>query len=344
MIPIDNLLLISSISLMTTYFVFHIFKKKNLLVDNENYSKHKKLIENVNDSPPLCGGIIIFICSIIFFQDLFYVNIFGFLLLVTGILSDNNKISSPAIRILLQLMIFISFIIIMKTNLTDLRINFLNELLTIKFISIIFTTFCILVLVNGSNFLDGLNTLVVGYYILICSFLLILSNDNNLFINENIILLLIFLLTVYFFNFFGKFYLGDSGSYLISFYTAYFVIEFSLKNDSVSPYLICFFLWYPAFENLFTIIRRTTLKKEIHKPDQNHLHQMIYIFFSKSKMINRKFVNSFSANLINTYNFIMFMMFYLYYNKTIFLLFGLAINIFLYLVLYYLLKKKLKDQ
>lgn len=343
MIQIDNLLFTSSISLIISCFVLYLFTKKKLLVDNKNYSRHKKLIKNINDSPPLCGGIIIFICSLIFFKDLLYLNIFGFLLLVTGIMSDNNKISSPLIRILFQLIIIISFVIIMKTNLTDLRIDFLNEILTIKLISIIFTTFCILILVNGSNFLDGLNTLVIGYYILICSFLLILSNNNNLTINENFILFLIFLITIYLFNFFGKFYLGDSGSYLISFYMAYFVIEFALKNDSVSPYLICFFLWYPAFENLFSIVRRSTLKKEIHMPDQNHLHQMIYIFFIKSKIINHKFVNTFSANLINVYNFITFMAFYLYYNKTIILFFGITINIFSYLVLYYFLKHKIKE-
>ena len=341
MIEIDNLFFISLISLIIAYIFTFFFTKKKLLVDDKSYSKHKKLIENINRSPPLCGGIIIFTCALIFFENLLYLNIFGLALLITGIFSDNNKISSPAIRILFQLIIFISFVIIMKINVIDLRVDFLNELLAIKLISIIFTTFCILVLVNGSNFLDGLNTLVVGYYILICSFLLLLSSKYDLIINDNIILLLIFLIIVYLFNFFGKFYLGDSGSYLISFYMAYFVIEFTLKNGSVSPYLICFFLWYPAFENLFSIIRRRNLKKKIHLPDQKHLHQMIYIFFVKSKIITNKVVNTFSGNVINIFNFIMFIIFYQFYNKTIILFFGIIINIILYLILYYLLKKKL---
>ena len=342
MIQTDNLFLISSMSFIIAYFFSFYFSKKKLLIDDKNYSGHKQLTQSISKSIPLCGGIIIFTCSLIFFQDLFYLNIFGFLLLMIGVFSDSNKISSPSLRILFQLIIFIIFIIFTNFNLIDLRVDFLNELLTIKPISIIFTTFCILVLVNGSNFLDGLNTLVVGYYILICSFLLVLSSNYNLVINDNIILLLIFLIIVYLFNLFGKFYLGDSGSYLVSFYIAYFVIEFALNNQSVSPYLICFFLWYPAFENLFSIIRRSSLKKGIHLPDQKHLHQMIYNFFIKSKIINYKIVNSFSANLINMFNFIMFVIFYKYYSETKILFCAITINIFLYLILYYLLKKKLK--
>ena len=126
----------------------------------------------------------------------------------------------------------------------------------------IFTVFCILILVNGSNFLDGLNTLVIGYYFLVCSFLILLTNNFDLEINININLLLIFLLITYFFNFFEKIYLGDSGSYLIGFYISYFVIDFILINTVVSPYLICFLLWYPAFENLFSILRRILATKK----------------------------------------------------------------------------------
>jgi UDP-N-acetylmuramyl pentapeptide phosphotransferase/UDP-N-acetylglucosamine-1-phosphate transferase len=341
MIETDNLFLVSLVCLLVTCLCTFFFIKQKLLIDDKNYSEHKRLIQNINSSPPLCGGIIIFTSSLIFFQDLNYLNIFGFLLLVVGIFSDSNKVSSPAIRIILQLTIFISFVTIMNLNLTDLRIDFFNKLLSIKIVSIIFTTFCILVLVNGSNFLDGLNTLVVGYYILVCSFLLILSNNYNFIINYNIILLLIFLIIVYLFNFFGKLYLGDSGSYLISLYVAYFVLEFALKNELPSPYLICFLLWYPAFENLFSIIRRSNLNKEVHLPDQKHLHQMIYKFFINSKLINNNIANSFSANLINLFNLIMFIFFYNYYNETNVLFFGIGINIFLYLIFYFLLKKKL---
>ena len=341
MIDLDNFVIIFIINLVIAYFISLYFTKKKILIDNKSYSEHKTLLKNISVSPPLCGGIIIFINSIIFFQDLFLLSLFGFFLLLIGIFSDNNKISSPVLRIIFQLIVLISFVFIINLNLEDLRIEFFNKLLATKFISVIFTTFCILVLINGSNFLDGLNTLLVGYFILICSFLLILSNNYDLIINDNVVLLLVFLIGIYLFNFFGIFYLGDSGSYLISFYMGYFMIDFAIQNESVSPYLICFFLWYPAFENLFSIIRRSNLKKKIPLPDQKHLHQMVYIYVANSNVINHKITNTFVGNLINIFNFIMFVNFYNYFNNTKILLYGIFINIFLYLILYYLLRKKL---
>ena len=34
---------------------------------------------------------------------------------------------------------------------------------------LLFTVFCILIVINGSNFIDGMNTLCVGYYLIIIS-------------------------------------------------------------------------------------------------------------------------------------------------------------------------------
>ena len=293
MIQVDNLFIVSVVSIIFAYSISSFFHQKKLLIDKKNYSKHKKLIKGNSGSTSLCGGIIIFFSSVVFFQDLVLLNLFGFLLLLIGLFSDNNKITSPTIRIIAQLIVLTSFVYIANLNLNDLRIGLLNEILKIELIGIIFTTFCILVLVNGSNFLDGLNTLLVGYYILVCSFLIILSKNYGLNIDDNIFLLLIFLIIIYSFNFFGKFYLGDSGSYLISFYMAYFMIKFSLNNESVSPYFICLFLWYPAFENLFSILRRIRLSKKVYLPDQKHLHQMIYTSLVRSKIINHKIANTF---------------------------------------------------
>ena len=71
---------------------------------------------------------------------------------------------------------------------------------------------------NGTNFIDGLNGLVILYFLII---ILILNlsginfelNKNNFFI-DNILPILIILLIL---NIFNKIYLGDSGSYLIGF-------------------------------------------------------------------------------------------------------------------------------
>ena len=342
MIIEGNFFVVFFFSLIVSFIIFYIFKKNHILIDKTFFSAHKKLINSPLRSPPLCGGLIIFICSLFFFKESMFLNLFGLLMLILGIFSDSNKISSPKIRLFLQVILLLSFVLLIDLRINDIRVDFLNKLLNINLISIIFTIFCILVLINGSNFIDGLNTLLLGYYILVCSFLIFLSNEYNLVLNQNINLFLIFLIVIFLFNFFGKFFLGDSGAYLISFYLAFFVIDFSTKNNSVSPYLICFLLWYPAFENLFSILRRTIKKKKVQEPDQNHLHQMIYNFLTKKKLINHKIINTSTGLIINFFNIIMFLIFYKFYSKTDILVIGIMINIFVYLSLYFFIKKKLE--
>jgi len=340
MIEVDKVLYIYAITFFISTVIIYIFNKNNILIDKISSSKHKNLQENTKNLPPLCGGIIILICSVLFFKDFFIVTLFGLFFLVIGIFSDSNKISSPLIRIFSQFIISFLFVILSSSNIFDLRVDILNYFLEIKIISILFTVFCILILINGSNFLDGLNTLVLGYYILTCIILIYVSNNFNLNINPNISLLIVSLFVLYIFNFFGKVYLGDSGAYLIGFFISFFVIDFSLKNTLVSPYFICFLLWYPAFENLFSILRRMTSKSRIDSADKQHLHHLIYGYFLQKNLIKSSYINSLVSHLINFYNMVIFLFFSKFYLSTQFLIMGILLNVSVYLFLFFFLKKR----
>ena len=99
--------------------------------------------------------------------------------------------------------------------------------------------------------------------------------------------------------------MGDSGSYLLGFVAGYLLIVTYLKNPLISPYFIVLLLWYPAFETLFSIIRKLQLRYNPTKPDNNHLHHYFYIFLKK-KIKNNYQANLIAANLINLYNLIIF--------------------------------------
>ena len=61
----------------------------------------------------------------------------------------------------------------------SLSVDFLDNLIKINIINLILTIFfCFLVLINGTNFLDGLNGLVSGYYIIAISCILFLTDQN----------------------------------------------------------------------------------------------------------------------------------------------------------------------
>ena len=342
MISIQNFLLSIIFSTFLSFFLKYFFNKKNFLLDQISSSKHKQLTsKDSSNKVILCGGIIVFINSLFFFDNqLYIIKIFSFFILIIGILSDINKFKSPKLRIIFQFFIILIFLLLNKNlAVSDLRVDFFNNYLETEFISIFFTTFCILILINGSNFLDGLNTLVIGYYFLVLTTIVIVSIQFNLNINPNVCYLIIFLSIILLLNFFNKIYLGDAGSYLISFLTAYFLLDFVSKNDSISPYFICLLLWYPAFENLFSILRRFSLKKKVDQADQGHLHQMIYTKFKAISFINKKYLNTFTGMLINFFNFIVFSLSYKYYSLTQNLIIIIILNILVYLLLYFSLKK-----
>ena len=324
---------------LITFLVRYFLIKKNFLLDNYIYSTHKNIHKDLNNiyGPPLCGGIVIFL-SFFFENSLLFLNFFIFLLLIIGVLSDANILVSPKIRILLQIIVILPFVIFFDLKLTDLRINLLNSLLQVNIISIIFTVFCILVLVNGTNFIDGLNTLVLGYYIIVLLIIIFLAAKFNLQLNQNIRLFLMILVLLFIFNFFQKIYLGDSGSYIVALATSFFTLEFVNANDMISPYFICLLLWYPAFENLFTIVRRLFFKKSTYIPDKKHLHQLLFFFISKKFKLIPGVANTFSATLINLLNLFIFVISFKFYSKTNQLLIFIALAILTYLFIYFLLR------
>ena len=65
------------------------------------------------------------------------------------------------------------------------------------------------------------------------------------------------------FNFLEKNFLGDGGVYGLSFFIGFIIIQLSFFDEKISPYFLANLLWYPAFENLFSIIRRSLDKKKL---------------------------------------------------------------------------------
>ena len=79
--------------------------------------------------------------------------------------------------------------------------------------------------------------------------------------NQNSFKKLLCLLFLFLLNSINFLYLGDGGAYLLGFLSSYYLIKFSNLNINISPYYIILLLWYPAFENLFSIIRKSFYKK-----------------------------------------------------------------------------------
>ena len=199
-----------------------------------------------------------------------------------------------------------------------------------------------LILINGSNFLDGVNTLVIGYYSLLLYFISSIDNGNISLIDIDFVNLLIFsLLILFVLNYFNLLLLGDNGSYLISVFVGIYLIDIANNNVLISPYFVMNLLWYPAYETLFSIIRKVLAKKSVLSPDNLHLHQLVYIYL-KNKIIYKNHANSLSGILINIYNLAIFYFASKDYSNTKYQLLLVFLSFILYNFLYIVLKRNLK--
>ena len=75
-------------------------------------------------------------------------------------------------------------------------------------------------------------------------------------------------------------YLGDSGSYLIGVSIGSLLILIYKEISFISPFFIVLLLWYPCFENLFSIIRKKKFNLSPLNADNKHLHHLLFYYLN----------------------------------------------------------------
>lgn len=335
-----QLFLFFILSIFLIFFLNYFFFKKKILLDKKHLP-HKRFTSN--DAIPISAGFLI-VASLFFYNEknlIFFICIF-----LLGLLSDLNLIKSPLKKIIIQFSVVGLFLLFTELRILSTKLFFLDIIIKNNIFAFVFTIFCILIVINGSNFIDGLNTLLVGYYILVVLSILYLVNYYQINYNSSFLdYLLLSLIVIFIFNFFSKTYLGDSGVFLLSFIISNELILLSNANSEqtrfVSPLFIALLLWYPAFENLFSIIRKYLSKRHPGFPDNKHLH---HLFFSlvKKKTKNNKIANSLSGVFINCYNFLVFFVGIKFVSNSVYLSYLLIINILIYISCYYCIIKKFR--
>lgn len=306
-------------------------KKKYLL----NYSGdiHQKFLGNKN--VPLTGGIFLIFFSLFIFYQNYLLTFFLFLIFLIGFISDIKLIISPAKRFIIQTIIILSFILLLNVKIDVTRIFILDYLLQNIFFSIFFTYFCLMISINGTNFIDGLNGLSLGYFTIIMFFIAKLDLFNTYGLDQFQYYFLIYIcLIILIFNYLNKIYLGDAGVYLLSFMTSYFLIEIYNDNLEISPFFIILLLWYPCFENLFSIIRKFQINKSPIDPDNKHFHQLLFHFIRKKIKLENINSNNLSSVIINLYNFLVFYVGSQNIYNTQVLILLIILNILVYIIIY----------
>ena len=133
---------------------------KNFFLENSSSSKHKKITKSSNVY--IIGGLI-YLFSIFFLNLDFVIKFFLIVIYLFGFMADKNIIKSASIRLIFQIIIISLLLYFSEITVGETRIYLLDKFISNHIFSIIFTLFCILILMNGSNFIDGVNLNLIGY-------------------------------------------------------------------------------------------------------------------------------------------------------------------------------------
>ena len=197
--------------------------------------------------------------------------LFGIILIfLLGLYDDKFEISANY-KLLASSLIVLT-VVTFDPGMQVKKLNFssINYVVFFHESSVIFTTLCILILLHAFNMFDGINLQSGFLYFAIYTFFV---TQNIMFeLSITIIIGLIFFL---FLNLRNKIFLGDNGSYLLSFLTSYILIkEYNYERNLFADEIVLYLL-FPGLDLLRLFIERLFKNKHPFKPDTNHIHHLL---------------------------------------------------------------------
>ena len=269
-----------------------------------NFAKEKKLLVDIPDrsrkfhkrATPLTGGIGILLAVIISteiyldinnlkgympeFSQKLYIASIPLLLLF---LIDDFKSLRPLYRLIIQVMLSLYVIFSTDIYLSNLGNLFGFGEIQLGILSIPFTIFCVVGIMNAFNMIDGINGLCAGSAMMA---LLFIGFYSGLMYDSVLIIIIGSMIGFLIFNlrFFGKkrgVFLGDSGSNLIGFWVAWCAI-YSSQNSiyQVETITMLWFVSIPLLDCIGLIFSRLVRGISIASPGRDHIHHKLMLNYS----------------------------------------------------------------
>lgn len=274
-----SVLLSNTILFLFYFIIFYKFSEKLKIIDYPDNVRKKHSFP-----VPAIGGLIIYfslvtqVFTLEISHNLKIIIISSSLVVLISYLDDSIKIGILP-RLISQ--VFASLIII-GFNISISYIGsypIIGEIYLSNF-SFLFTLFCILLVTNAYNFIDGIDGLTSTQFLislLIILFYIYFENPENLkSIDIKLVYILIFLSIMFLILNLGlyptkKIFLGDNGSNLLGFILGWIIIYFALK-DYIPSTLCIWVVSLPCIDLLRVFIDRIKLRKNPFHPDRLHIH------------------------------------------------------------------------
>ena len=299
MLMLDIIFFISIIVLL--FFITNFLSKKNLLIDNDIVKKqaiHKQLI-------PRSGGLVLFfsITLSIFYNFFYYDENFFYLLPIIisifsiGIIDDYGIKLKPLIRFIILFICCYIFLYFYDLKIKTSGLSLIDNLMYQYNLEFLVTTICFLILINGSNFIDGINGNLALHYICLLVVILLIFTHNKISLNILILSTIIPFLVFLYFNLKNKIFFGDGGAYLSGLVLGIFLLEIMYLEIYVSPFFYVILTFYLGSEVLISFLRRVIKKKDVMIADFNHLHSLLFTILSNKIKIDPHLATSLIINL-----------------------------------------------
>ena len=247
----------------------------------------KKLKFHKKKIPLIGGSILIFnVFFLIFIEFIFQIKIFvffqslseifSFLLIllsffILGFYDDRYKIR-PSYKFFFSILISLFYIITNNNILIkSFSISIYEHKIFLETFSVLFTIFCIIVLINSLNFFDGINGQLLIFFLLVFSYLLLKTNRYEFYVF--IIIIILFCL---FMNLKNQIFLGDNGVYVLSIILITSIIyENNVYKNFTYADEIFFLLLLPGIDLIRLTFFRLIKKKNPFYGDRNHIHHLM---------------------------------------------------------------------
>lgn len=293
----------------TTFFTSLVLCMVAAVLRKKLIQRHKHQSHWIHDHDVVrLGGLAIFVSSMLnmLTVDFFKLNV-GYKLLLSslplflsGIAEDLGSKIQPLARLGFGLISSLLASLVIGVWLRSIGVSQIDVLLSMPIIGLALTLLLTVILAQCFNLIDGLNGLCSGVGIVCLSALLIMAPPETDAVLGQFLLCLIGGLTAFWLiNIFsGNIFLGDSGAYLIGFLVAWISVYLVNQTPNISPWACLLLSIYPVSETLITVVRRTLARKNLLKPDGEHLHHLVQARFDKRLGPNRKISNSLCSLLL----------------------------------------------
>ena len=198
---------------------------------------------------------------------------------IAGLLEDFTKRISPTVRLLASMLAAYLAIFFLGFELRSTGFSWMDGVFNVPILLWTLITVPIVGgIVNAINIIDGyhgLASMVCMLIIAAYAYMGWLFTDASLLWTS---LALVFITAGFLvWNFpFGKIFLGDGGAYFLGFMVAQLGLYLHVKYH-VSPWFVLMLLAYPITEMLVSIWRRRVVRgKSVSRPDNLHLHTLVY--------------------------------------------------------------------